>query len=55
MKNNSGADNSQGPRELRKLPEKKVPMHCLQHRGEEAGSQNSMHQMQQGAAWRMLP
>jgi hypothetical protein len=34
---------------------KRVPMHCLQHKGEEAESQKSVHQMQQEAAWRMLP
>jgi hypothetical protein len=30
-------------------------MHCLQPKGEGADSQNSMNQLQQGAAWRMLP
>jgi hypothetical protein len=50
LKETAGADYSQGPQELRKLPEKKVSKHCLQHKGEEAESHNSMHQMQQGAA-----
>jgi hypothetical protein len=54
LKENAGADDSQGPQGLRKLPEKKVSNHYLQHEGEEAESQNSMHQMQQGAACRML-
>jgi hypothetical protein len=55
LKHNAGADDLRGSRGLRKLPEKEVSMHCLQHKGMEAESQNSRHQIQQWAAWRMFP
>jgi hypothetical protein len=34
LKGSTGADDPQGPQGLRKLPEKKVPRHCLQQKGE---------------------
>jgi hypothetical protein len=56
LKDNAGAHDPQGPQGLRKLPEKKrVPINCLQHKEEEVESLNSMHQMPQGAVWKMLP
>jgi hypothetical protein len=55
LKDNAGADDPRGPQGLRPPPEKKESQCTVCSQREKVVSQNSMHEMQQGSAWRKLP